>query len=85
MDIKNAIMLLEHTSYDDFNLEEHQIIGRLQAIECLVNELKKKDEVIETAIEILKIGANSYNNGSSRTSLFEAISDVKDILEDKEV
>lgn len=38
MNSKTAIMLLEHTSYDDFNLLEHQIKSRLEAIQVLIQE-----------------------------------------------
>lgn len=42
---EEAILYLEHTSGDDFNLEEHQIQNRLNAIQFLLKEnqdLKEK-------------------------------------------
>lgn len=44
MSEETAIMLLEHTGYDDFNLEDHQIIGRLHAIKVLINKNKQLKE-----------------------------------------
>ena len=44
MSEETAIMLLEHTGYDDFNLEEHQILGRLNAINVLINKNKQLKE-----------------------------------------
>ena len=44
---EEAILYLEHTSSDDFNLEEHQIQNRLNAIQFLLKEnqdLKKQLE-----------------------------------------
>ena len=50
----------------------------------LQQENQKYKEVIDKAIEILQIGVNTYNNGGSRTALFEVISDLKDILKEVE-
>lgn len=50
MDVEEAVLLLEHTGYDDFNLLEHQIKGRLEAIQVILKEnqeLKKQFEVGE--------------------------------------
>ena len=44
---EEAILYLEHTSSDNFNLEEHQTQNRLNAIQFLLEknqELKKKYE-----------------------------------------
>ena len=38
---EEAILYLEHTSSDDFNLEEHQIQNRLNAIQFLLKENKQ--------------------------------------------
>ena len=38
---EEAILYLEHTSGDDFNLEEHQIQNRLNAIQFLLEENQK--------------------------------------------
>lgn len=45
MSIEEAILLLEHTGYEDFNLLEHQIKGRLEAIKVILKENQelKKD------------------------------------------
>lgn len=50
---EEAILYLEHTSSDDFNLEEQQIQNRLNAIQFLLKEnqqLKDKLSKIETLI-----------------------------------
>lgn len=44
-------------------------------------ENKQLKERFNKAIENLRIGIDTYNNGGSRTSLFECISDSIDILE----
>lgn len=38
MKYDEAKLYLEHTSYDDFNLEEHQINNRLEAIKVVLEE-----------------------------------------------
>lgn len=53
MNREETILYLEHTSIDDFNLEEHQIQNRLNAIQFLLKEnqeLKDKLSKIETLI-----------------------------------
>lgn len=47
MKTEEAIFLLEHTGYDDFNLLEHQIKGRLEAIQVILKENQKYKEVID--------------------------------------
>lgn len=61
MSEETAIMLLEHTGYDDFNLEEHQIKGRLEAIKVLINknqQLKEENEELreEKTSKIILLG-----------------------------
>lgn len=41
---EEAILYLEHTSSDDFNLEEHQIQNRLNAIQFLLKENQQLKE-----------------------------------------
>ena len=41
---EEAILYLEHTSSDDFNLEEHQIQNRLNAIQFLLKENQELKE-----------------------------------------
>lgn len=51
---EEAILYLEHTGSDDFNLEEHQIQNRLNAIQFLLEEnqeLKKQLEETNGMIE----------------------------------
>lgn len=54
MDIEEAILYLEHTSYDDFNLEAHQIQNRLNAIKCLIDQVKKQKEVADKAVKYIR-------------------------------
>lgn len=44
---EEAILYLEHTSSDDFNLEEHQIKNRLNAIQFLLKENQELREALE--------------------------------------
>lgn len=44
---EEAILYLEHTGGDDFNLEEHQIQNRLNAIQFLLEENKKIKKQLE--------------------------------------
>lgn len=46
---EEAILYLEHISSDDFNLEEHQIQNRLNAIQFLLKENKKLKEQLLVA------------------------------------
>ena len=51
MSVDEAVLLLEHTGYDDFNLLEHQIKGRLEAIQVILKENQKYKELIDKAIK----------------------------------
>ena len=44
---KEAILYLEHTGSDDFNLEEHQIQNRLNAIQFLLEENQELKKQLE--------------------------------------
>ena len=54
MKTEEAILLLEHTGYDDFNLLEHQIKGRLEAIQVILKENQNYKEVIDKAIKYIE-------------------------------
>jgi hypothetical protein len=50
---EEAILYLEHTSSDDFNLEEHQIQNRLNAIQFLLEENQElKKQLHEASLTI---------------------------------
>lgn len=56
MSTEEAILLLEHICYDDFNLLDHQIKGRLEAIEVILKEnqeLKKQYKELKTTNNVL--------------------------------
>ena len=70
MNYDEAKLYLEHTSYDDFNLEEHQINNRLDAIKTILKENQQlkgnwkqlKEYVEETKIkEFEKTFGKRYN------------------------
>lgn len=50
----------------------------------LKEQIKKQKEIIDSAIDILKIGITTYNGGGSRTALFEVISDTLNTLKKEE-
>jgi len=45
-------------------------------------EIRRLHKVIDKAIKTLEWGAKTYNNGGSRTALFEVISDSKTVLKE---
>lgn len=47
MNIEEAKLYLEHTSKDDFNLEEHQKENRYQAIQVVLEEIERLNNIIE--------------------------------------
>lgn len=47
MNIEEAKLYLEHTSKDDFNLEEHQKENRYQAIQVVLKEIERLNNIIE--------------------------------------
>lgn len=46
MNIEEAKLYLEHTSKDDFNLEEHQKENRYQAIQVVLKEIERLNNII---------------------------------------
>ncbi len=47
MDIEEAKLYLEHTSKDDFNLEEWQKENRYQAIQVVLKEIERLNYIID--------------------------------------
>ena len=47
MNIEEAKLYLEHTSKDDFNLEEHQKENRYQAIQVVLKEIERLNNIIK--------------------------------------
>ena len=47
MEIEEAKLYLEHTSKDDFNLEEWQKENRYQAIQMVLKEIEKLNYIID--------------------------------------
>ena len=47
MNIEEARLYLEHTSKDDFNLEEHQKVNRYEAIQVALQEIERLKEEFE--------------------------------------
>lgn len=47
MNIEEARLYLEHTSKDDFNLEEHQKENRYQAIQVVLKEIERLNNIIK--------------------------------------
>ena len=47
MNIEEAKLYLEHTSKDDFNLEEHQKENRYQAIQAVLEEIERLNNIIK--------------------------------------
>lgn len=46
MNIEEARLYLEHTSKEDFNLEEHQKENRYQAIQVVLKEIERLNNII---------------------------------------
>lgn len=53
MSTKEAILLLEHICYDDFNLLDYQIKGRLEAIEVILKENQELKKQLDCALGLL--------------------------------
>ena len=53
MNIEEAELYLEHTSKDDFNLEEHQKENRYQAIQVVLKEIERLNNIKKKAINEL--------------------------------
>ena len=67
MSTEEAILLLEHICYDDFNLLDHQIKGRLEAIEVILkenqdlkNQLSNGHQIKNQQKEIINIIENKF-------------------------
>lgn len=62
MSVDEAVLLLEHTGYDDFNLLEHQIKGRLEAIQVILKENQKYKKVIDKISGIINYEYDFYDD-----------------------
>lgn len=82
MKTEEAIFLLEHTGYDDFNLLEHQIKGRLEAIQVILKENQKYKEVIAKAIKYIK--ANEFYLDYSTGACIKGVMPLLNILKEVE-
>lgn len=51
MNIEEARLYLEHTSKDDFNLEEHQKENRYQAIQVVLKEIERLNNILDTLMQ----------------------------------
>lgn len=51
--IEEAILYLEHTSKDDFNLEEWQKENRYKAIQVILQEIERLNKKYNKALELL--------------------------------
>lgn len=51
MNIEEARLYLEHTSKDDFNLEEHQKENRYQAIQVVLKEIERLNNDIKVLLK----------------------------------
>lgn len=83
MRIEEAKLYLEHTSKDDFNLEEWQKKNRYQAIQVILKEIERLNNIIKEVREYI----DKYSRYCSNKEYFSTrnpITDLKIIL-DKEV
>ena len=63
MNIEEAKLYLEHTSKDDFNLEEHQKENRYQAIQVVLKEIERLNNIInELEKEIDRLLERQYES-----------------------
>lgn len=74
MDIEEAKLYLEHTSKDDFNLEEWQKENRYQAIQVVLKEIERLNYIINNLINY--IGQEWYCFDNESVEFYVA----KDIL-----
>lgn len=78
---EEAILYLEHTSSDDFNLEEHQIQNRLNAIQFLLEENQElKKQLHEASLTIQEMTEQDIECPSN----CEKLRRLKKQLEEKE-
>lgn len=59
MNIEEARLYLEHTSKDDFNLEEHQKENRYQAIQVVLKEIERLHSIIKEQNKELELERKS--------------------------
>jgi hypothetical protein len=60
VNIEEARLYLEHTSKDDFNLEEHQKENRYQAIQVVLKEIDRLNNIMKEIREYINsIGWNT--------------------------
>ena len=77
---EEAILYLEHTSSDDFNLEEQQIQNRLNAIQFLL----KENQELKKQLEYLRSG-EYYNQLRFERDMLQYVADNGKVSkEDKE-
>lgn len=83
MNIEEASLYLEHTSKDDFNLEEHQKVNRYEAIQVVLQEIERLNNNIKRANELLEL---LHYNFSDYDDIHERINDIQKALQgsDKE-
>lgn len=86
MSVDEAVLLLEHTGYDDFNLLEHQIKGRLEAIQVILKENQKYKKVIDKLNNLNNRIIEEYklNYGDNPSKLLLALNTISDILKEVE-
>ena len=84
MNIEEARLYLEHTSKDDFNLEEWQKENRYEAIQVILQEIERLNNIINEINSIVEYwGYDKEHNDIS--SFRMAMKNIKDILgSDKE-
>lgn len=61
MNYDEAKLYLEHTSYADFNLDDHQIKNRLEAIKTILKENQQLRIQISAREELIKRYENNWN------------------------
>ena len=70
MSIEEARLYLEHTSKDDFNLEEHQKVNRYEAIQVVLQEIERLNNIIKD----IKGQLNYLETYSSKEDVYEDMS-----------
>ena len=67
MKIEEAKLYLEHTSIDDFKLEEHQKQNRYEAIQVVLEEIESLNNIINEFEDILKTDIKACDNQFENT------------------
>ena len=80
MNIEEAKLYLEHTSKDDFNLEEHQKENRYQAIQVVLKEIERLNNIINKGIEAI----NVYQNEKTLSIGYQDLKRIRGILRGNE-